>query len=138
MSEVNKRFGRRVRELRLARGLSQEKLAFEAGVHRAYLSGIERGERHPTVKTSRCWPGGSGSACPNSSPLARLGLRARRPGPRLRDLRGAFPQFRPGRRPAGGGFAGAMAGGAGLRLLSEGAARGSIGSEGGQGKWTLA
>jgi len=48
--KINRRLGRRVRELRLTRGLSQEKLAFTAGVHRTYLGGIERGERNPTVK----------------------------------------------------------------------------------------
>lgn len=36
--------------MRLAKGLSQEKLAFEAGMHRTYLGGIERGERNPTLK----------------------------------------------------------------------------------------
>ena len=39
-----------MRELRLARGLSQEQLAFKAGIHRTYLGGIERGERNPTLK----------------------------------------------------------------------------------------
>ncbi len=50
MIEIQERFGRRVRELRLARGLSQEELAFKAGVHRTYLGGIERGERNPALK----------------------------------------------------------------------------------------
>jgi transcriptional regulator with XRE-family HTH domain len=39
-----------VRELRLARNLSQEELAFRAGVHRTYLGGIERGYRNPALK----------------------------------------------------------------------------------------
>jgi transcriptional regulator with XRE-family HTH domain len=39
-------FGRRVRELRLAAGLSQESLAELAGIHRTYMGGIERGERN--------------------------------------------------------------------------------------------
>jgi transcriptional regulator with XRE-family HTH domain len=40
------RFGSRVRQLRLARGLTQESLAQRAGIHPTYLGGIERGERN--------------------------------------------------------------------------------------------
>ena len=50
MSDIRNNFGKRVRELRLARGLSQEELAFRTGVHRTYLGGIERGERNPALK----------------------------------------------------------------------------------------
>lgn len=42
-------FGRAVRSLRLERGLSQERLGLETGIHRNYIGGIERGERQPTV-----------------------------------------------------------------------------------------
>lgn len=39
-------FGRRVRAAREARGWSQEDLAYEAGLDRTYVGGIERGERN--------------------------------------------------------------------------------------------
>jgi len=47
---IQKQFGERIRELRLAKGFSQEELAFKSGVHRTYLGGIERGERNPALK----------------------------------------------------------------------------------------
>jgi transcriptional regulator with XRE-family HTH domain len=50
MKQIEKEFGNRVRELRRKTGLSQEELAFKAGVHRTYLGGIERGERNPSLK----------------------------------------------------------------------------------------
>lgn len=39
-------FGRRVRVLRVARGMSQEDLADAAGAHRTYVSSLERGLRN--------------------------------------------------------------------------------------------
>jgi transcriptional regulator with XRE-family HTH domain len=38
--------GRTIKELRLELGLSQEALAFEAGIDRSYIGGIERGEHN--------------------------------------------------------------------------------------------
>ena len=50
MKMIEKQFGERVRELRLAKNLSQEGLAFKARMHRTYVGGIERGERNPSLK----------------------------------------------------------------------------------------
>ena len=43
------KFGKRVREERLKRGLSQEGLAELARVHRTYVGMIERGEKNITL-----------------------------------------------------------------------------------------
>ena len=42
--------GRNVRAIRISLGLSQEELAFRAGMKRTYLSDLERGVRNPTVR----------------------------------------------------------------------------------------
>ena len=41
--------GRNVRRIRVGRNISQERLAFDSGVDRSYLGGLERGEENPTV-----------------------------------------------------------------------------------------
>lgn len=46
MKDVLSRLGRRIRELRLQTGLTQEQLAERADLHPTYLGGIERGERN--------------------------------------------------------------------------------------------
>lgn len=38
-----------LRRIRVRRGLSQERLAFDAGVDRSYVGGLERREENPTV-----------------------------------------------------------------------------------------
>ena len=42
-------FGRRVRELRKQKGLSQEALALECDLDRTYIGGVERGERNVSL-----------------------------------------------------------------------------------------
>lgn len=41
--------GKNVRRLRLAKGLTQEQLAFEAQLDLTYVGGIERGKRNPSL-----------------------------------------------------------------------------------------
>lgn len=43
-------FGRRIRELRKARGYSQEGFAAASGLDRSYYGGIERGERNVSLE----------------------------------------------------------------------------------------
>ncbi len=45
------RFGRKLRTVRLEKGLSQEKLAEIAGLHRTFVSMVERGKRNVTLAT---------------------------------------------------------------------------------------
>ena len=42
-------FGQEISRLRKNRGISQEELGFQAGVHRTYVSQIERGLKSPTL-----------------------------------------------------------------------------------------
>jgi transcriptional regulator with XRE-family HTH domain len=52
MSEdVRRMVGRNVKRLRIAAGLSQAELAQRMGVDRAYVSGLELGQRNPTIVT---------------------------------------------------------------------------------------
>jgi len=52
MSEdVRRMVGRNVQRLRIASGLSQAALAERMGVDRAYVSGLELGQRNPTIIT---------------------------------------------------------------------------------------
>jgi len=48
---VLKRFGEQLRVLRMARGLSQQELAFKAGISKNQIGNIERGEVNVTLIT---------------------------------------------------------------------------------------
>jgi len=47
--DIRKTLGKNVSNLRQEKGLSQEKFAFDAKIHRTYISDIERGARNPTI-----------------------------------------------------------------------------------------
>lgn len=66
--------GARVREIRLAAGLTQEGLAERLGVTPRYLAGIERGERNLTLDSVDALAGQLGVLAPS--------LLAPRPEPR--------------------------------------------------------
>jgi len=48
--DIQKKFGKRVKELRIAKKLSQEALAIDANVERAYVSHLESGRRNISIK----------------------------------------------------------------------------------------
>jgi len=50
-SALAKRFGAVLKHSRKALGISQETLAFNAGLHRTYISLLERGVRQPSLET---------------------------------------------------------------------------------------
>ena len=47
--DIKKKFGKKVKLLRLEKGWSQEKLALTADLDRTYIPGIEKGERNVSI-----------------------------------------------------------------------------------------
>ena len=50
MEDIKVRFGKRVKELRLHKAISQEKLAELADLDRTYIPGIEAGKRNVSLE----------------------------------------------------------------------------------------
>ncbi|MCX5796786.1 MAG: helix-turn-helix transcriptional regulator [Elusimicrobia bacterium] len=48
---LNQAFAKVLRRLRNEKGLSQERFGFEAGLHRTYVSQLERGLKSPSLET---------------------------------------------------------------------------------------
>ena len=49
MKDIRKVYGDRMKEIRLAKGISQEALAAAADLHRTYVSSVERGQRNVSI-----------------------------------------------------------------------------------------
>jgi transcriptional regulator with XRE-family HTH domain len=81
-----------LKELRQERGISQEALSFECGVHRTYIGLLERGRMNPSLKTLLSI--GSALGVPAGELVARVEAElgkgwkrepgTRKPGPRER------------------------------------------------------
>ncbi len=56
------RFGAALKRARLDRGLSQERLAERAGLHRTYVGSVERGERNLSLINVHALAAGLGMA----------------------------------------------------------------------------
>jgi len=46
---ISKEFGRNLKKLRIQKKMSQGDISRALGVHRSYISGLERGIRNPTL-----------------------------------------------------------------------------------------
>jgi len=47
--DIRRRVGLNMKRLRQEKGWSQEEFAERCGLHRTYISGLERGVRNPTI-----------------------------------------------------------------------------------------
>lgn len=48
---ITEEIGKRIKEIRSEKGISQEKLALKAELDRTYVAGVENGKRNPSIKS---------------------------------------------------------------------------------------
>lgn len=53
ITSISIAFGRNVQKYRLCKGLSQEELAYRAGLHRTYIGMVERAERSISLQNAK-------------------------------------------------------------------------------------
>jgi transcriptional regulator with XRE-family HTH domain len=80
---------RNLRRLRVAKGLSQEGLAADAGIDRTYVSRLERGMENPTVALLERLTEALGSKIVDFFAAPKPGERLRKPCPAAGGRRGA-------------------------------------------------
>ena len=51
ITAVSKKVGRKIKQVRKEKNITQEDLALNSGLNRAYIGYIERGERNPSTDT---------------------------------------------------------------------------------------
>ena len=51
ITAVSKKIGRKIKQVRKEKNITQEDLALNSGLNRAYIGYIERGERNPSTDT---------------------------------------------------------------------------------------
>ncbi len=51
VTSVSKKIGKNIHQIREKKNITQEDLALSAGLNRAYIGYIERGERNPSTET---------------------------------------------------------------------------------------
>ena len=64
------RFGVHLREIRKKKGISQERLAELSGLHRTYVSSVERGERNISLENIDRLAAALGTPLPEMMPQA--------------------------------------------------------------------
>lgn len=63
MTEINKTVGLNIRKYREKKSWTQEQLAFEANLHRAYIGHVERGEKNIGIQNLEKIAGTLGTTC---------------------------------------------------------------------------
>lgn len=48
--DIKWKFGQRMKDLRIIKGYSQERLSYKAGLDRTYVNSIENGKRNVSIK----------------------------------------------------------------------------------------